>query len=190
MRTTGGLQQISANSGVACNARILASNSRVKGTLQRKRTRRKGNHEVDTGAIYLVNIVSPAANNRHHRLSCHFSSLGHADRSLPGSRLVVRVALSRDNQIGMSRRIIKPNKIKHRLDTRGHARAQREKRGACATGSTRTGNRHERTRTSTPLAHLQGATIVRITRLREKPAVADQIGICQIEGIGRSALCA
>ena len=41
---------------------------------------------------------------------------------------------------------------------------------------------------SAPLAHLQGAAIVRITRLREKPAVADQIGICQIEGIGRSAL--
>ena len=190
MQTTGRLQQISANSGVACDARILASNSRVEGTLQRKRTGHKRNYEVDTGAIYLIDVVGPTSNNRDYRLSCRFSSLGHADRSLPGSRLVVQVALSGDDQIGMSRRFIKPNKVEHRLDTRGHARAQREKRGACATGSTRTGNRHERTRTSTPLAHLQGATIVRITRLREKPAVADQIGICQIEGIGRSALCA
>ena len=188
MQTTGRLQQISANSGVACDARILASNSRVEGTLQRKRTRRKGNHEVDTGAIYLIDVVGPTSNNRDYRLSCRFSSLGHADRSLPGSRLVVQVALSGDDQIGMSRRFIKPNKVEHRLDTRGHARAQREKRGACATGSTRTGNRHERARTSARLAHLQGATIVRITRLREKPAVADQIGICQTEGIGRSAL--
>ena len=188
MRTAGGLQQISANSGVACDACILTSNSRVKGTLQRKRTRRKGNHEVDTSAIYLIDVVGPASNNRDHGLSCRFSSLGRAGRSLPGSRLIVQVTLSGDDQVGVSDRFIKPNKIEHRLNTRGHARAQREKRGACATGSTRTGNRHERTRTSARLAHLQSAAIVRITRLREKPAVADQIGICQIEGISRSAL--
>ena len=118
MRTIGGLQQISANSGVACDARILASNSRVKGTLQRKRTRRKGDHEVDTSAIYLIDVVGPTSNNRDHGLSCRLGSFGHADRSLPSSRLVVQVALSGDDQIGMSSRFIKPNKIEHRLDTR------------------------------------------------------------------------
>ena len=189
MPTTGKLQQIGANSRVARNARILASNSRVKGILQRKRAGRKGNHKIDTGAIHLIDIVSPAANNRDHGLSRRFGSFGNTDRGLSGSRLVVHIALSRDDQIDMSCRIIKPNKVKHRLDARRHARAQRKKRSARATGGTRAGNRHERARTGVHLAHLQGAAIVRIARLRKKPPVANQIGICLVKGIGRSAVC-